>query len=176
MSEEEAKGAEEALESNDSEASDEITDALKFLFRWNTEIVSFYTHRYQQDAALPVSLMACTTPSDVLTIQRDFLRQLVADYGNEAVKLSQIVAGPDGPIAAATGSSFEAELQKAQATAAAIIEEAKAQAEHILASAEDQANQLMGSPEEQTDEPSKSVGEQADEPSEPSEEPIEKQA
>ena len=70
-----------------AETSGESIDAMRFLYRWNSEVISFYTHRYQQDTALPMALLACKSPEDLLNVQRDFLQQLIADYSSEAATL-----------------------------------------------------------------------------------------
>ena len=142
MSEKEAIAVDETGQALETENSTELVQAMQFLFNWNTELIGFYSHRYQQYGALSLRFLKCKTQSDVETLQGEFLHQLIADYRDETAKLSKIAGEPDRQSDAYLESDYAAGLQKAQQDASAIIEEAKTQAERILASAEKQVDQL----------------------------------
>jgi len=150
MPEQEAIAVDETRQAIETENGTELVQAAQFLFNWNAELIGFYAHRYQQYGTLPLRLLACSTLSDMQTLQAEFLQQLGADYREEAAKLSKITGEQDRNTATSMDTDYAAGLQKAQRDAAAIIEEAKAQAERILASADKQANQLAEPPLKQT--------------------------
>ncbi len=149
MPEKEAISVDETGQALETENSTELVQAMQFLFNWNTELIGFYSHRYQQYGALSLRFLKCKTQSDVETLQGEFLHQLIADYRDETAKLSKIAGETDQQLDASLDSDYAAGLQKAQRDAAAIIEEGKAQAARIVASAEEKASRLTELPEEE---------------------------
>lgn len=141
--------ADETQQSIDTETIAQPVESLRFLLSWNTELIRFYAHRYQQYGFLPLRFLSCSTLADMQKLQGEFLQQLTVDYRDEADKLSKIAGETDQQSGASLDSDYAAGLQKAQRDAAAIIEEAKAQAARIVASAEEQASRLTEMPEEQ---------------------------
>lgn len=150
MPEREAMAADETRQPTETETDTEVVPGLRFLIRWNAELTAFYAYRYQQYWALPLRLLSCSTPGDVQTLQGEFVRQLIADYRDEAARLSKIAGEPEQQSGRPMEPDYAARLQKAQQDAAFIIDQAKAQAERILASAEERASQAGELPKRQT--------------------------
>ncbi|MEE4236318.1 MAG: hypothetical protein V2I51_06310 [Anderseniella sp.] len=120
---------------------------MAFLFGWNMELAQFYFRRYQQYWTSPVNFLACRSTEELRAAQAEFLQRLMADYRENAVRLSQIANGPMS--AADLDTAYEARLLKAQEDAAAIIEQAKLQATRILESVQKQVdkNEALPKPE-----------------------------
>jgi hypothetical protein len=124
---------------NRDAAASPFTSWPGLLSQWNIELASFYGRRMQAYAMLPVTLMLCVSPEDVVDAQEDFSRTLVADYRAAAGKLAEAAgcdarAIPSGDRAQA----YAASLLKAQDDARALLDQAQAQARRIIAEAEAQ--------------------------------------
>ena len=115
----------------------DVPSATAFLFGWNMEMAQFYFRRYQQYCTAPINLLACRSVEDLRVQHAEFLQQMMADYRENALRLSMIAGG--GASAINLDSDYASHLLKAQDDAAAIIEQAKVKANRILESAEKQA-------------------------------------
>ena len=125
---------------SDATATD-LFHAVKLLLGWNADLLRFYGQRAVRYGELPFRLTACSNPSDLQALQRDFLRQLTEEYQDEAARLARITSEAQGAPTPAHDEGYAAGLNKAQADAARIIDEAKAQAERIVAAAEARADE-----------------------------------
>lgn len=112
----------------------DVPSSIAMLFGWNMEMAQFYFRRYQQYCTSPVGFASCKTLEDVQHQQAEFLNCLMADYRENATRLSMI-AHVNEPAKSAD-AAYSAKLLQAQEDAAAIIEQAKAQADRILKSAQ----------------------------------------
>ena len=133
----------------------DLPSSIAMLFGWNMEMAQFYFRRYQQYCTSPISFAACKTLDDVQHQQAEFLNCLMADYRENATRLSMI-AHIDQPVKSAD-AAYSEKLLQAQEDAAAIIEQAKAQADRILRSAQAVLDRSDAKPQEQvvTEEPQK---------------------
>ena len=138
----------ETDQSQPSVAEPDVPSIAAFLFGWNMELAQFYCRRYQQYWTSPVRFLACQSVEELRVAQAEFLQQLMADYRENAVRLSQIANGSTS--AANLDTAYEAKLLKAQKDAAAIIEQAQAQARRILESVQKQVdkNEALPRPEQ----------------------------
>ena len=116
----------------------DVPSVTAFLFGWNMELAQFYFRRYQQYWTSPARFLACQSVEELRAAQAEFLQQLIADYRENAVRLSQIANG--SASTADLDTAYEARLLKAQEDAAAIIEQAQAQARRILESVQKQVD------------------------------------
>jgi hypothetical protein len=122
---------------NRDAAVSSLTPWLGMLTQWNTDIASFYGRRMQAYAMLPVNLMLCVSPEDVVDAQEDFSRTLMADYRAAAEKLAQATGLEAGKAQGGDATqAYAAALLKAQDDARAILDQARAQAQRIIAEAQ----------------------------------------
>ncbi len=138
MSNSEPQKKPEATHSQASVPAPDVPSVTAFLFGWNMELAQFYFRRYQQYWTSPVRFLACQSVEELRAAQAEFLQQLMADYRENAVRLSQIANGSNSTTHLDT--AYEARLLKAQQDAAAIIEQAQAQARRILESVQRQVD------------------------------------
>jgi len=115
----------------------DVASTVSFLFGWNMELAQFYFRRYQQYCIAPASLLACQSVEDLRAHHAEFLQQMMADYRENAIRLSMIANGRGSE--ASLHSDYASHLLKAQDDAAAIIEQAKVTASRIVESAEKRA-------------------------------------
>lgn len=137
-----------AAHSQASVPAPDVPSVTAFLFGWNMEMAQFYFRRYQQYWTSPAKFLACQSVEELRAVQAEFLQQLMADYRENAVRLSQIANGSTST--ADFDTAYEARLLKAQEDAAAIIEQARAQARRILESVQKQVdkNEALPRPEQ----------------------------
>lgn len=143
-----AKSAKSTEAKKDMGVEAEAANALEFLTKWNTEILTFYARRYQQYALLPLEILTSKSPEDVKDLPERFLEQLMKDYRLEVSRLSEITEVTTG-LDAKAESEYALRIQKAQKDAADILAQARAQAERTLKSAEEQAQKMTELPQEE---------------------------
>ncbi|MCP5075605.1 MAG: hypothetical protein GY947_20235 [Rhodobacteraceae bacterium] len=146
MPQNQAQTAEQPAQSGTDAPNLAEASPIELLSAWNAEISRFYLRRYQQCWKLPLRMQSLLTQNDFRGLQSDFFAELLEDYRNEALELSQIMSTNSERKASASESDYAASLLKAQEDAAAIIDQAKAQAEKILASAHKRAQTAEQTP------------------------------
>jgi len=57
----------------------------------NTETAKFVTQRLQRDAQLPLCIVQCHNPHDVMQAQIEFFQTMARDYSNQANTMGRIV-------------------------------------------------------------------------------------
>lgn len=62
------------------------------LMEVNAETTKFLTRRLQQDAQLPMTIIQCRSPHDVVQIQMEFLKTMARDYSVQAEKMGEIMS------------------------------------------------------------------------------------
>ena len=147
MPEQETRTSEETRAPEGAATANELFQAARLLFGWNTDLMRFYAQRVVRYGELPLRLLACTNASDLQRLQADFLRQLTDEYRGEAARLSRITGEADVAAAEELDAEYASRLRKAQEDAARIIEEAKAQAARIVAAAQEQVEPPAEQPE-----------------------------
>ncbi|MBU2580720.1 MAG: phasin family protein [Alphaproteobacteria bacterium] len=65
---------------------------LQCMMTMSAETTKFVTKRLQRDAQLPLNILRCHTPQDVMQAQVEFLRTMAEDYTSEADRLGRIVS------------------------------------------------------------------------------------
>ncbi len=120
---------------------------MALLFGWNMELAQFYFRRYQQYWTLPLNVRAWQSAEELQAVQAEFLQNLMADYRENAIRLSRIANGPTST--AALDTTYEARLLKAQDDAEAIIAQARLQATRILESVQKQIDKNEALPKPQ---------------------------
>ncbi len=56
------------------------------------EVMTFMSHRFQEDMEASQSLMACTTPEEAFHVQRRFAETATREYFDEARKVMELAA------------------------------------------------------------------------------------
>jgi vacuolar-type H+-ATPase subunit H len=141
MSRNAAKSVEYREQSNKPARQHDMLSSAAFLLRWNTELIGFYTRRYQQYWQLPLEVLSCRSVDDLHELQEKFRKEILEDYRAEVSRLSSI-ATEVSDEAEGFDNGYASGLLKAQEDAAVIIDQAKKQAERILNTAHDQAAEL----------------------------------
>lgn len=84
-----------ALPGVDTSAMEVATQGCKAWFKYmmamNSEVNRFFTQRLQQDAQLPLRIVQCRNPQEVLQTQIDFFKKMADDYSGEAEKLGTLL-------------------------------------------------------------------------------------
>ncbi len=114
-----------------SASSDVAENCFSFLYQWNAELASLYGKRLQELSTVPLGLMLCTSPDDLVDLQEDFSRTLTRDYREAWDRLGRAFIC----INKASSETYAATILKAQEDAGKILELARAQAERIVAQA-----------------------------------------
>lgn len=65
---------------------------MQCLMAVNTETAKFLTHRLQCDAQLPLSIVQCHNPQDIMQAQIEFFKTMAEDYSKQANKMGRIVS------------------------------------------------------------------------------------
>ena len=147
MSNSEQTQKQETAQTQSSDVKPDAPSVMGFLFGWNMELAQFYFRRYQQYWTLPLNFRTCQSPEELRAVQAEFLQNLMADYRENAIRLSQIANGPTS--AGHRDTTYEARLLKAQEDAEAIIAQAKLQATRILESVQKQIDKNEALPKPQ---------------------------
>ncbi len=58
----------------------------------NTETTKFLTRRLQKDAQLPMTIIQCRSPQDLVQTQMEFLKTMAEDYSVQAEKVGEIMS------------------------------------------------------------------------------------
>ena len=97
------------------------------------EITFLYGKRMQEYFVLPLRVMQCTSPDDLVKAQEQFSQDLLGDYRSAAEKLRRAIGAN-----ADTGGheEYSTRLLKAQEDAREILDHAKAQAKRIVEESE----------------------------------------
>jgi len=72
-------------------AADVYQAWVKCLLEINTETAKFVTRRLQRDAQLPLSMVKCHHPQDVVQAQIEFFQTMAEDYSNQTNRMGRIV-------------------------------------------------------------------------------------
>ena len=87
---------EHALQGLDDTTMETAAQAYQAWFRsmmaMNSEATKFFTRRLQQDAQLPMTIVQCRSPQDVVQKQMEFLKTMANDYSNQAEKMGEIMS------------------------------------------------------------------------------------
>ena len=87
---------EHALQGHDDTTMETAAQAYQAWFRsmmaMNSEATRFFTRRLQQDAQLPMTIVQCRSPQDVVQKQMEFLKTMANDYSNQAEKMGEIMS------------------------------------------------------------------------------------
>ena len=85
-----------ALQDLDDTTMETATQAYQTWFRsmmaMNAEATRFFTRRLQQDAQLPMTIIQCRSPQDVVQKQMEFLKTMADDYSGQAEKMGEIMS------------------------------------------------------------------------------------
>ena len=58
----------------------------------NAETTKFLTRRLQKDAQLPMTIIQCRSPQDLVQTQMEFLKTMARDYSVQAEKVGEIMS------------------------------------------------------------------------------------
>ncbi len=58
----------------------------------NAETTKFLTRRLQKDAQLPMTIIQCRSPQDLVETQMNFLKTMAQDYSVQAEKVGEIMS------------------------------------------------------------------------------------
>jgi hypothetical protein len=87
---------EHALQGHDDTTMETAAQAYQAWFRsmmaMNSEATKFFTRRLQQDAQLPMTIVQCRSPQDVVQKQMEFLKTMANDYSGQAEKMGEIMS------------------------------------------------------------------------------------
>ena len=87
---------EHALQGLDDTTMETAAQAYQAWFRsmmaMNSEATKFFTRRLQQDAQLPMTIVQCRSPQDVVQKQMEFLKTMANDYSGQAEKMGEIMS------------------------------------------------------------------------------------
>ena len=87
---------EHALQGLDDTTMETAAQAYQAWFRsmmaMNSEATKFFTRRLQQDAQLPMTIVQCRSPQDVVQKQMEFLKTMANDYSGQAEKVGEIMS------------------------------------------------------------------------------------
>jgi hypothetical protein len=130
---------------NPQTTADTVRAVLSTAARWQEELWRFSLLRINRYCDLSSRLRQCRSPAEALSLQSDFFRQMIADYGMEGQALTRELLDQTADLAQGNGSSavpsYESTLLEAQQDAARIIEMAKDQAARIIAEAHERVTE-----------------------------------